>query len=102
MPRTGFASATKDLVFFSDADGQFDLGELPATLELARSTPVVAGYGFAVRAMRHPGPRMLHGEPLLCFTGRRPASWLTGSRRRFGTRPRSHSGQHSTCARAPT
>ncbi len=42
--RTGFASATKDLVFFSDADGQFDLGELPATLELARSTPVVAGY----------------------------------------------------------
>ena len=42
--RTGFASATKDLVFFSDADGQFDLGELPATLELARSAPVVAGY----------------------------------------------------------
>jgi glycosyltransferase involved in cell wall biosynthesis len=42
--RTGFASATKDLVFFSDADGQFDLCELPATLELARNAPVVAGY----------------------------------------------------------
>ncbi|MBV8367025.1 MAG: glycosyltransferase family 2 protein [Candidatus Eremiobacteraeota bacterium] len=42
--RTGFASATKDLVFFSDADGQFDLGELPATLELASASPVVAGY----------------------------------------------------------
>ena len=42
--RTGFASATKDLVFFSDADGQFNLGELPGTLELARTSPVVAGY----------------------------------------------------------
>jgi glycosyltransferase involved in cell wall biosynthesis len=42
--RTGFASATKDLVFFSDADGQFHLDELPATLAQARSAPVVAGY----------------------------------------------------------
>lgn len=42
--RTGFASATKDLVFFSDADGQFHLDELPATLEQARSAPVVVGY----------------------------------------------------------
>jgi len=42
--RTGFASARKDLVFFSDADGQFDLRELPQTLDLIQSTPVVAGY----------------------------------------------------------
>jgi glycosyltransferase involved in cell wall biosynthesis len=42
--RTGFASADKDLVFFSDADGQFHLDELPATLAQARSAPVVAGY----------------------------------------------------------
>ncbi|HME81535.1 MAG TPA: glycosyltransferase family 2 protein [Candidatus Eremiobacteraceae bacterium] len=42
--RTGFASATKDFVFFSDADGQFHLDELPATLELAHGAPVVAGY----------------------------------------------------------
>jgi glycosyltransferase involved in cell wall biosynthesis len=42
--RTGFASAKNDLIFFSDADGQFDLSELPATLALAVSAPVVAGY----------------------------------------------------------
>jgi glycosyltransferase involved in cell wall biosynthesis len=42
--RSGFASATKDLVFFSDADGQFHLDELPETLAQARSAPVVAGY----------------------------------------------------------
>ena len=42
--RTGLGSATKDLVFYSDADGQFHLDELPATLEQARSVPVVAGY----------------------------------------------------------
>jgi glycosyltransferase involved in cell wall biosynthesis len=42
--RTGFASATKEVVFFSDADGQFDLKELPATLALGQRVPVVAGY----------------------------------------------------------
>ena len=42
--RTGLANATKDLVFYSDGDGQFHLDELPATLELAQSAPVVAGY----------------------------------------------------------
>jgi len=42
--RSGFASARHELIFFSDADGQFDLGELPATLELAKTAPVVAGY----------------------------------------------------------
>lgn len=42
--RTGFASARKDLVFFSDADGQFDLRELPALLSLLSEAPVVVGY----------------------------------------------------------
>jgi len=42
--RTGFANARNELIFFSDADGQFDLGELPATLELAKAAPLVAGF----------------------------------------------------------
>jgi glycosyltransferase involved in cell wall biosynthesis len=42
--RTGFESARYDLVFFSDADGQFKLDELPGTLALAAKAPVVAGY----------------------------------------------------------
>jgi glycosyltransferase involved in cell wall biosynthesis len=42
--RSGFASARKELIFFSDADGQFDLKELPATLALISKAPVVAGY----------------------------------------------------------
>ena len=42
--RSGFAAATKDVVFYSDADGQFDLNELPGTIALLRDAPVVAGY----------------------------------------------------------
>jgi len=42
--RTGFARARKDLVFFSDADGQFDLGELPVLLAALPEAPVVVGY----------------------------------------------------------
>jgi len=42
--RTGFASARKDLIFFSDADGQFDLQELPGLLALLNRAPVVLGY----------------------------------------------------------
>jgi glycosyltransferase involved in cell wall biosynthesis len=42
--RSGFANARKELIFFSDADGQFDLGELPQTLALLPKAPVVAGY----------------------------------------------------------
>lgn len=43
--RTGFASATKDLVFYTDGDGQYDVAELP--LLLARLRPgvgLVNGY----------------------------------------------------------
>ena len=42
--RTGFTSAQKDLVFFSDADGQFDLQELAGLLGMLSRAPVVLGY----------------------------------------------------------
>lgn len=42
--RTGFAGARKELVFFSDADGQFDLRELPGSLAMLDQAPVVVGY----------------------------------------------------------
>jgi glycosyltransferase involved in cell wall biosynthesis len=42
--RTGFAGAHKDLVFFSDADGQFDLHELPGSLAMLSQAPVVVGF----------------------------------------------------------
>ncbi len=34
--RSGFASATKDLVFYTDGDGQYDVGELPKLLAAMR------------------------------------------------------------------
>jgi glycosyltransferase involved in cell wall biosynthesis len=37
--RSGFAAATKELVFYTDGDGQYDPGELPGLLE--RLTPEV-------------------------------------------------------------
>jgi glycosyltransferase involved in cell wall biosynthesis len=42
--RTGFAQARKDVVFFSDADGQFDLQELGGLIALLHTAPVVVGY----------------------------------------------------------
>jgi glycosyltransferase involved in cell wall biosynthesis len=42
--RTGFASAHNELVFFSDADGQFDLHELPGLFTMLKRAPVVLGY----------------------------------------------------------
>jgi glycosyltransferase involved in cell wall biosynthesis len=42
--RTGFASSRKELVFFSDADGQFDLSELSGLLTMLKRAPVVLGY----------------------------------------------------------
>jgi glycosyltransferase involved in cell wall biosynthesis len=42
--RTGLASAQKDLVFFSDADGQFDLQELPGLFGMLKRAPIVLGY----------------------------------------------------------
>ena len=43
--RSGFATATKEYVFYTDGDGQYDTGELPRLLELAGpATGLVNGY----------------------------------------------------------
>ena len=43
--RSGFAAATKDLVFYTDGDGQYDVGELPSLLEkMAPDVGLVNGY----------------------------------------------------------
>ena len=43
--RTGFASATKEFVFYTDGDSQYDVGELPLLLDLASpTTGLVNGY----------------------------------------------------------
>ncbi len=43
--RSGFAAATKDLVFYTDGDGQYDVGELPKLLAKMRSdVGLVNGY----------------------------------------------------------
>jgi glycosyltransferase involved in cell wall biosynthesis len=43
--RSGFAAATKDLVFYTDGDGQYDVGELPLLLEkLSPRVGLVNGY----------------------------------------------------------
>jgi len=42
--RTGFSSARNDLVFFSDADGQFDVAEVTRLLALLPQAPAVVGF----------------------------------------------------------
>jgi len=43
--RTGFASATREFVFYTDGDGQYDVDELPRFLELVSSeTGLVQGF----------------------------------------------------------
>ena len=37
--RTGFASATKEFVFYTDGDSQYDVAELPRLLELVVARP---------------------------------------------------------------
>ena len=41
---TGFRAASKDLVFFSDSDGQFDLSEIARLLPHIESHDIVTGY----------------------------------------------------------
>ena len=41
---TGFTNATKDWVFFSDADGQFDLSELANFVDYTETETVIIGY----------------------------------------------------------
>jgi glycosyltransferase involved in cell wall biosynthesis len=42
--QSGFRAATKDLVFHTDGDGQFDLAELPPLLPLMKEYDIVCGY----------------------------------------------------------
>lgn len=43
--RSGFAAATKDLIFYTDGDGQYDVRELPGLLAaLTPDTDIVNGY----------------------------------------------------------
>jgi glycosyltransferase involved in cell wall biosynthesis len=43
--RSGFAAATKELVFYTDGDGQYDVGELPLLIEnLGAGVGLVNGY----------------------------------------------------------
>jgi glycosyltransferase involved in cell wall biosynthesis len=43
--RSGFAAATKDLIFYTDGDGQYDVGELPKLIALmADGVGLVNGY----------------------------------------------------------
>lgn len=42
--QSGFRAATKDYVFYTDGDGQFDLGELPALIPLIADCDIVSGY----------------------------------------------------------
>ena len=42
--QSGFKAATKELVFYTDGDGQFDIGELPALLPLIEQYDIVSCY----------------------------------------------------------
>ena len=42
--QSGFRAATKELVFYTDGDGQFDVGEMPALLGLMRQYDIVSCY----------------------------------------------------------
>ncbi len=42
--QSGFRAATKDYVFYTDGDGQFDVAELPNLLPLIQKYDIVSGY----------------------------------------------------------
>jgi glycosyltransferase involved in cell wall biosynthesis len=42
--QSGFRAATKELVFYTDGDGQFDIGEMPALLPLLADCDIVSCY----------------------------------------------------------
>jgi len=50
--QSGFKAATKDLVFYTDSDGQFDINELPAIIPLIEKYDMVTCY----RKNRQEGP----------------------------------------------
>jgi glycosyltransferase involved in cell wall biosynthesis len=42
--QSGFSAATKELVFYTDGDGQFDIGEMPPLLPLMKQYDIVSCY----------------------------------------------------------
>lgn len=42
--KSGFKAATKELVFYTDGDGQFDIGEMPKLLGLIKEFDIVSCY----------------------------------------------------------
>jgi glycosyltransferase involved in cell wall biosynthesis len=52
--RSGFAAATRDFVFYTDGDGQYDVGELPKMLaQMAPDVVLVNGYKLERHDPRH-------------------------------------------------
>lgn len=51
--RSGFANSTKELVFFSDGDGQFDVSEIINLLPLIDNADMVVGYRIKRRDPFH-------------------------------------------------
>ena len=52
--RSGFEAATREFVFYTDGDGQYDVGELPLLLErLTPETGLVNGYKLERRDPAH-------------------------------------------------
>ena len=45
--RSGFGAASKDLIFYTDGDRQFDVGELPKLIEVIDGAGIVSGYRIA-------------------------------------------------------
>lgn len=58
--RSGFTSASKDLVFYTDGDGQYDVGELPLLLMLMTDDTHIAN-GMKM-ARQDPGHRIFIGN----------------------------------------
>ena len=57
--KSGFAAASKELVFFADGDGQFDLAEISLLLTYISKADLVIGYRIK---RRDPWHRLLFGK----------------------------------------
>jgi len=71
--RSGFAAASKEFVFYTDGDGQYDASELPRLVDLMESDVGLVN-GFKLER-RDPGHRVAIG-----FLYNRFARWLFGVR----------------------
>jgi len=57
--QSGFRAATKELVFFTDGDGQFDIGEIKTLLPMIDKNDIVCGYRLG---RQDPFVRKLNGR----------------------------------------